>query len=180
VARCRSADVPVALFMLAALLGLPAPAGATSLKLDPPPPLPLPASLYSLSETNRTFAVGTASTPLTGQTAARHPRGTVFSFSLDKSATVTVSIQRRGAGRRVRGQCRAATLRLKREPKCARFAILRTLTRIARAGANTIPFSARFDGRALPPGSYRAIFTATDSAGVANAPQTLRFTIVTR
>ena len=41
------------------------------------------ATISRLSATNRVFAVARASTPLTGSTARRHKRGTVFSFLLE-------------------------------------------------------------------------------------------------
>jgi len=53
------------------------------------------------------------------------------------------------------------------------------LTRSARAGTNTVRFSGRIRRRALRPGHYQAVFTATDSAGT-SPPKTLRFTIVSR
>jgi hypothetical protein len=144
------------------------PAGATK------------ATISALGETNSTFTVGPASTPLSGRSAARrHKRGTVFSFRLDQPATVRIAIQTRARGRRVGRACRAETRRLRHNPRCTRTITVATLTRTAHAGLNKVAFSGRIRGRALKPGHYQAAFTATDSAG-ASPPKTLSFTIVQR
>ncbi|MFX9180960.1 hypothetical protein ABTN76_19615, partial [Acinetobacter baumannii] len=72
-------------------------------------PTPTKAVMTALAETNATFTVGTASTPLTGRTAAvRHQKGTTVSFRLDQAATVKIAIQTNLAGRRVGSRCVAA------------------------------------------------------------------------
>jgi hypothetical protein len=67
--------------------------------------------------------------------------------------------------------------RLRRRPRCTRTIAVVTLTRAGHAGDNKVPFSARFAGRALAPGRYRAVFTASDAAGRSTA-HGLGFTIV--
>jgi hypothetical protein len=137
------------------------------------------ARISSMSETNSTFAPANASTPLTGQTARRHPRGTTFSFRLDQPATTSVKLQRVTVGRRVRRSCRLSTKPLRHNPKCARYTAIATLTRTAHAGLNKLPFTGRIRGKALRPGRYRAVFTATDTAGKSK-PLTIGFVVVSR
>jgi hypothetical protein len=55
-----------------------------------------------------------------------------------------------------------------------------TLQRSGKAGANTVAFSGRLGKRALKPGRYRAVITATDAAHNAGKPVTLSFRIVRR
>jgi hypothetical protein len=137
-------------------------------------------TISKLLETNSVFAVGHVSTSVTGQTAsARHKHGTVFSFSLDQPATVTIALQTRASGRRAGGTCKPATLALRRQPRCAITSTIATLTRTARTGANSVAFGGRIGGKAFDPGHYQAVVTATDSAGQ-SPTQTLRFTIVKR
>jgi hypothetical protein len=143
------------------------------------PSAPGAPTMSALAETNAIFAVGHGSTPLTGVTALRHPRGTVFSFSLDHAATVTVTIRRARPGRLAGRACVAPKRKLAGRPKCTRYATAATLRRSARAGADKLPFSGRVSGRALSPGRYEARFVATDVAG-ASSPATLRFTISAR
>ena len=135
------------------------------------------AKLSALSETNSTFAVASASTPVTGHSARRHPRGTTFSFRLDQSATVTVKLRHASAGRRVHGTCRPATKRRRHRPRCTRYATVATLTRIGQAGRNQLPFTGRIRGKALRPGRYHAVFTARNRAGT-SSPRAIAFTIV--
>ena len=135
------------------------------------------AKLTTLSETNSTFAAGSASTPVTGQTARRHPRGTTFSFRLDQSATVRVQLRRASAGRRVRGVCRPASRQLRHHSKCTHYATVTSLTRTGHAGQNDLPFTGRIRGKALRPGQYHAVFTTRDSAGT-SGPRSIAFTIV--
>jgi Tol biopolymer transport system component len=107
-------------------------------------------SRLSLSRTR--FAVGRARTAQ----AARLRTGTVVRFSLDRAATVKLTIQRRSGGRWVR----AGVLR-----------------RSAGAGANRVRFSGRIGRRALRPGRHRIVARAHDSAGRTSAPRRARFRI---
>jgi DNA-binding beta-propeller fold protein YncE len=136
------------------------------------------ARISALRETHSTFAVASASTPLTARTARKQPaRGTVFSYGLDQPAAVKIAIQTRFGGRRDGHRCLAPARRLRRHPQCIRAMTLATLTRAAREGSNRVSFTGRISGRALPPGRYQARFVAIDSAAV-SPPQTLDFTIV--
>lgn len=137
------------------------------------------ARISALGETNPTFTVARASTPLTGLTASAHKRGTVFSFGLDQPATVTIAIGQRAGGRLVGHTCRSATPALGHRPRCTRTITIATLSRTAHAGLNRVAFSGRVAARALRPGRYQAGFTATDSAG-ASPTASLLFTIAKR
>jgi hypothetical protein len=140
-----------------------------------------PVRITALSETYSIFAVGGSSTPLTGRTAGeRHHRGTVFSFRLDRPATMKIAIQASASGRRVRGRCDRDSRRLRQKPRCTRTDTIATLTRTGQDVAlNRVAFSGRIAGKALKPGHYRALLTAIDAAG-ASPGQTLGFTIVRR
>jgi hypothetical protein len=138
------------------------------------------ATISRLRETHRTFAAARVSTPLTGLTAAkRHPRGTVFAFTLDQAATVKIAIRTKVLGRRAGGKCRPATHRLRTRPRCTRTITVVTLARSAHPGTNKVPFSGRVRRRALKPRSYQARFVATTRAGAAT-PKKLAFRIVRR
>ena len=83
------------------------------------------------------------------------PRGTRFSYKLNKAATVVVAIKRSGH-------------------------TVAKLTRPAKAGANSIRFSGRIGKRALRPGRYRAEIRATDATGNHSAVRRLSFRVVRR
>jgi hypothetical protein len=132
------------------------------------------ATLSALALSNVVFVVGRVSTPLSGVTATANKRGTVFSFKLDRAATVTIGIRRLLPGRRSGGRCRAATPKLRAHAPCTRALKVVTLTRTAHSGLNRVAFSGRIRGRALAPGKYEAVF----APGSASAPSgSLGFTI---
>jgi hypothetical protein len=112
-----------------------------------------------------------------GRTTRTFPRGDIFSFRLDQPATAMVRIQRKLPGRRVGRVCKAPSRLLGTRPKCTRLVTKATLRRTARAGLNKIAFSGRIRGRRLPPGRYRAAFTAANTAGT-SALRALSFQIV--
>jgi hypothetical protein len=141
------------------------------------PPPPTKAAITGLGMTNSTFAVATATTPLTGATTSRRSKaGTIFSFRLDQAATVKIAIQTRASGRRDKGVCKPPSRNLRHKPRCARTITIAGLTRTAHAGLNKVAFTGRAGNRALPPGNYAAVFTALDTAGT-SPPKTLHFTI---
>ena len=141
---------------------------------------PTLATISALSETNRVFRAGRASTAPSGQTSRlRHKQGTVFSFRLDQRATVAIAITVAAAGRRSGGSCKPASRKLRKRPRCTRTLTVATLTRSANAGANKVAFTARISGRALKPGRYEAVFTPTDAAGTSRSAS-LGFTVVAR
>jgi hypothetical protein len=142
-------------------------------------PVVLP-SLGGLRRTHAVFRVGRLAIPPRGRTAVRRrpvPRGTTFSFQLNQAATVTMAIRRVRGGRRVGRRCLPPTPARVRRARCLRLVTVVTLKRDARAGLNRIPFSGKVGRLTLPPGAYRAVFTAANAAG-RSAGRTSGFTIV--
>jgi hypothetical protein len=102
----------------------------------------------------------------------------VFRYSLSAAATVTIQIQRPTLGRKSKGRCVKPTKKLRHKPRCTRFVNAGpALTRHGVAGANSTPFSGRIGRRALAPGKYVAVVTASNSAG-SSQPVQLKFQIV--
>jgi hypothetical protein len=62
--------------------------------------------------------------------------------------------------------------------RCIRFVNKGTLTRNGRAGANSVKFSGRIERRALKPGRYRVVISATDVAGNVSKRATLSFRVI--
>jgi hypothetical protein len=122
------------------------------------------------------FAVARAGTPV----AARLARGTRFRYTLTEQARVTLKIQRALPGRRVRGKCVRPSQRLTRAKRCIRYRTVGALTRNANSGTSSTSFTGRLGKRALRPGRYRALITATDTAGNRSAPRSARFRIAGR
>jgi hypothetical protein len=115
---------------------------------DPDTQAPLVAGFTSV---HKSFAISRARTAV----SARIFRGTRFRYTLSEAARVLVTIRRASTGKAV-GK----------------------LARTGKAGANSIKFSGRVGSKALKPGRYRAVITATDAAGNRSAPNGVRFRVV--
>jgi hypothetical protein len=120
---------------------------------DPPPPPPegepgggtpldtQAPRIGGFRATPPLFALGRGATPVSARVAHR----TRFRYTLSEAARVTVRIQRARPDRRYAG--------------------VGTLRRSGAKGANSIRFTGRIGRRALKPGRYRAVISATDAAG---------------
>jgi len=144
------------------------PGGGGAATPDTQPPL-----ITGFMTEHSVFVVARAGTPL----AARAPRGTRFHYSLSEPAGVKLGIQRRLAGRRQGGTCVRPSPRLLRAKRCVRYRSVGTLKRSGARGANRIRFTGRIGSRALRPGRYRALITATDTAGNGSTSKPTRFRI---
>ncbi|MDO8185659.1 PKD domain-containing protein [Conexibacter sp. JD483] len=122
-----------------------------------------------------------APAPPSARAAARRrrrtstPSGTTIRLSSSEAATVKIAVVRVRSGRKQRGKCRAGARRGRR---CTLRTTVKTFARGVRGGASSIPFSARFGGRALPAGSYELQLVATDAAGNRGRARTVKFTLV--
>ena len=133
--------------------------------------------LSALSLTNRSFAVGTGSTPIT---LARARKGTVFSYRLTEPGGVGVVIALTSPGRVSGSRCVKPTKRNAKAKRCTRYTAKGNLRRMGTAGKNALPFTGRIGSKALKPGRYRASFLAADAAGNASAIRSVSFTVVKR
>ena len=103
------------------------------------------------------------------------PQGTVFTYTLNQDAAVTVEMKRVKAGRLVGKKCKRPTKATAKKKKCDLTE--HKLFRSGKEGKNTLPYSGRVKGKALRPGAYVAVFTATPSEGKPNSAS-VRFRIV--
>jgi hypothetical protein len=111
----------------------------------------------------------------------RHPVGTVFSFTLNETASVRFSFLLAASGRKVGKRCVAPNKRNRRKHRCTRLVSAGSLTFTGHAGLNKVFFQGRLSRtKRLRLGSYTLILMATNAAGKNSRPQTLRFTIVRR
>ena len=104
-------------------------------------------SLVSMS--NRTFA------PVRRRAAAARTvkRGTRFRYTLSEAATVSVTVERKLPGRRVNGRCVAPKPSNRTKKRCIRYKRAGVLTAKQEAGRRRLPFTGRFRGKPLRPGS---------------------------
>jgi hypothetical protein len=117
---------------------------------------------------NSSFAPGGGSTAVRlsaglASASKRVPRGTVFSYTLNQDAAVTVELKRVRAGRLVGKKCKRPTRATAKKKKCDLTE--HKLFRKGKKGANKLPYTGRVKGRALRPGAHVAVFTAKAPGG---------------
>jgi hypothetical protein len=150
---------------------------------DPPP------VLSGVGITNRVFAPAGGGKRKGRRAAAlaskrgvkRVKRGTRFTYRLSEPAEVSITIERRLRGRKVRraGTTRCVKARPGRaKPRCFRFIRTAALNAGEQAGRQFTFFSGRSRGRPLKPGRYRARLRAVDSAGQKSQTRQVSFRIV--
>jgi hypothetical protein len=105
------------------------------------------------------FAIARARTPV----AARTARGTRLRYTLSEPARVSISVKHA----------------VKRDGH-VRYRTVGSLRRTGAYGPNTMRFTGRIGKRALRPGRYRAVITATDAAGNRGAARTIRMRLTRR
>ena len=136
-----------------------------------------PPALTDVSLTNRRFRVGKRATAIA---ARKTPVGTSFRFTLSTLAKLQITISRSAPGLREGHLCRAPRAKLARAhaKRCTRTLPVGSLTRRSEPkGADSLPFSGRIGHRALNPGTYTAVLSATDAGGHSK-PVALTFVIV--
>ncbi len=137
-----------------------------------------PLTITSASLSNKRFRVGKEATAIS---AHKIPRGTTFRFTLSAPAQLQIVITRASPGLRHGRSCVAPSARLRRAhaKHCTRTLTVGTLKRAHESsGAGHISFSGRVGRRALRPGSYRAVLTASNEEVLRSKPVTLSFTII--
>ena len=103
---------------------------------------------------------------------------TTISFRLSEAARVTFTFERVLPGRRLGGRCVAPGRRTRRARRCTRYLRVGSISRASAAGPNSLRFSGRLRGRALPVGAYRLTATGVDPAGNRSLPVRRGFRIV--
>jgi DNA-binding beta-propeller fold protein YncE len=101
-----------------------------------------------------------------------------FRFRLSERARVRIAIQRDLAGRRKGRRCVAPGSVRPRAKRCTRWRTVTSLLRRAAPGPNSIRFAGEVRGRALKPGRYRGLASATDSVGNLSRPRSAGFRAV--
>jgi hypothetical protein len=140
----------------------------------------------SFGATNKSFAPVAKGGKVTS--AAKHKRtrrvkrGTRFRYKLSEGAEVTITIERKLSGRRVKkGKktvCAKPAHKYRKRRKCTRYKRAGTIRATGKMGSNTTSFSGRFRGKALKRGRYRATIVATDAQGAKSKPRRLNLSVV--
>jgi hypothetical protein len=143
-----------------------------------PPPVRvrrLAPILSGLRITPTAFRAALSGPPSTRRKAGR---GGTVTFGLDETATVTFTVQRGRAGRKVNGRCVRGSSSHRKARRCTIWRRVPGSFRVTgKSGMNHLTFTGRIGGHALDPGSYRLVALARDAAGGLGEPVRARFTI---
>ena len=112
-----------------------------------------------------------------GSKRTRLPVGTIFSFSLDQAAKVTLRFTRKSSGRRKSGRCVAASAAPTGSPTCPLSVATGNFSIDAQRGSNAISFNGRTSTGDLGAGSYTVTVTAVGLSGTPSPPKSLHFTV---
>jgi hypothetical protein len=138
-----------------------------------------PGSSRGARARTRIRGPGPAARAANAHAATKAPLGTVFSFTLNEPATVSLTFMQMVSGRRTGGRCVAQVNANRRRPACKRAVVAGTLSYAGHGGKNTLSFQGRISrSRWLIAGSYALTLTATSAAGERSSAKTLSFTIV--
>lgn len=144
--------------------------GADEFTQAPPPPPPPPAVTAPPAEPP-VVEPDRSAPGISGASLARRRFrvGTTLRFTLSEHAEVTLTLQHRQSGRRVRRhgktRCVKPTRKLRRKRSCTRYTRAGTVAHSSPAGSTSLPFSRRFGPRMLRPGRYRLRLSAADPSG---------------
>lgn len=108
--------------------------------------------------------------------AAKAKVGTKVSYTLSTAAPVTFTVERRKAGRTVRGKCRKLTRKNRKRKKC-NLRLKGSFKHQGRQGANSFLFTGRLRKGKLKPGRY---YLVAKPAGSTSKPKRGKFRIVRR
>jgi uncharacterized delta-60 repeat protein len=137
------------------------------------PHAPVLAGLRITPSTFRAAASGPSALP-----AKRHG-GALVSFTLDRAASVRVTIERADSGRRVGGRCVKPARANRGKGHCTRYVTLAGgFARDGDAGANRFRFTGRLNARRLRSAHYRALLSAVDAAGNRSNRAQASFTVL--
>ena len=160
--------------------GCPSAQPSTQPPGTPPVAQPARPGISRASMLRKRFRVGKRATAKRAALARRAKAGTAFRFDLSATADVTITIQRRAAGRRAGGKCRKPSRTLRKRPACVRYVKRGALVRSGlTAQRHRVAFSGRIGRKALMPGRYRAVLVARNAAG-RSVPARLAFRVVRR
>ena len=165
--------------------------GAFELQQAPPPGgtagVNAVPTVFSFGATNRVFAPVARGGRITAaqnrkRRKRRVKRGTRFRYRLSEAGQVSITIERRLKGKRIRRggkrRCVKPTRGNRKRRRCNRYKRAGTVRASGKAGANSTPFTGRFRGKALKRGRYRATLVVTDAQGARSRPRRLSFRIV--
>jgi Domain of unknown function (DUF1929) len=169
---------------VAKFVKLQASAGPDACDATPPPaptpkPIPTPTPTPTPKPTPKpTPDLTPALSRLKLSSGSFHKGGsTTISFRLNEAAKVSLSVESKLTGRRVRGRCVKPGKHKK--PNCSRYVRVHGgMTISGKAGTNHLTFRGKVGKRSLAAGSYRLTLLAKDSSGDWSTPISATFRLL--
>ena len=142
-------------------------------------------SITSFKLTNTRFTVGPRATAINARASAaskprkpKVPRGSAFLYTLSRTSTATIVIDRQKPGRVLGKRCVAQTKANTKHKRCTITTRVGKLTRTSKTGRNTITFSGRIGRKPLAAAAYRTTITARTGTSPTSKPRSATFTII--
>jgi hypothetical protein len=133
-------------------------------------------NIARFSQSHRTWREG--SKLAVASRTPKPPVGTVFSYSLDQSATAKLTFVQKLSGRVVHGKCKSYSKQDKNDRHCTLSETRGTQTANGKDGRNQLPFQGALTrSKRLPVGSYTVALQARNTAGLPSTTHSLSFTI---
>ncbi len=152
---------------------------SAAVNVPPAPSVLSPSTPPQLEHLHQSASRWREGSKLAQLSRSRTPVGTTFSFTLNETATVTLSFSRPLPGIKVAGKCVAPKARSRHGKACLRALGAGTLTLHGHSAVNKISFQGRLSRtKKLRPGRYKVTTVASDAAGARSKPLSLTFTIV--
>jgi hypothetical protein len=104
--------------------------------------------------------------------------GAAITFTAATAETVQFSIARASGGRRSGGRCVTQTRSNAKKPRCLRFSTMATFGQAVSAGAATLHFSGRINGKRLRRGTYRLTAVPTLAGGATGKAAAVTFRVI--
>ena len=172
----------VAKFVKLQASAAPAACDATPPPEPAPKPTPTPTPKPTPTPTPKPFPRPTDLTPALSRLRLSHPRfhkgaATTISFRLNEAAKVSLSVEAKLPGRKLRGRC--VKLGKHKRANCSRYVRVRGgMTFTGKAGTNRVTFRGKLGKRSLAAGSYRLTLLARDSGGDWSTPISVTFKLL--
>jgi hypothetical protein len=143
------------------------PTTATTTPLPTPTPTkPLVSILTGLTISPSTFLPALSGGPLSATPTGKNKKyGAKVSYRDGQAATTTFTVLRKSSGRMHGKSCQKPSKQNKHGKSCTLLRKVGSFTHADKAGANSVHFSGRLNGKKLPVGSYELQLVARDAAG---------------
>jgi PKD domain len=143
-----------------------------------PGPVATAASLSSFSLAPSTFRAATKGASVAAAKPKPKPIGSTVRYRLDKASIVTFTAEQLLAGKLSGKKCVAPTKRLSKAKSCTRVVAARgSFGHSGKAGQNSLKFTGRMGGKALPAGTYNLIGTPATVGASRGKAVRAKFTI---